>query len=176
MGDDGDDGHGCEEHADRERQDRPQVASEIAPGGQDRRAVEEGRDEDEEQRLGIDFDPRQARDQREGEAAEDQKCGVRDSDAVGDDLEERRQRVKKEDQLQVMHGKILTRPADPRKEFVRGELGEPPREGSCLRARGCTLIGAEMGQGEGTQPRFTKAAESGESSERRTTESTQNHF
>ena len=83
--------HRCEEHeADGERQERPEVPTQVPRRGEERRVVQERREEDEEDYLGGDLDCGQARYEADEKAAQDQEDGIRHSQNPGELCEQRR--------------------------------------------------------------------------------------
>ena len=102
VGDEGDDGGGEEDEPDREQAERqhqrPQLLRRGAPAG----GVDQRRQEDEEDRVGVEFDLGQARDQGDREAAEDEHDRRRDLAEVGEADQQRRRQQQDEDRLDVV--------------------------------------------------------------------------
>lgn len=85
--DDRDGGRRREDEPDREERDREEVAPEVAVGARERRPVEERRDEDEEDRPGVELGPRHAGHARDDDACRDEERRQGEAERARDDLE-----------------------------------------------------------------------------------------
>ena len=85
--------------ADRQKRDRAQVGAEILPGGEDRRDIKEGRQEQEEHDLRVELDLRKDRHEAEDKPAEDEQDRVGDLDPVGECRERSHRDEQDEDRL-----------------------------------------------------------------------------
>jgi hypothetical protein len=77
MGQVGDRNRGDDDQADGQQQDWPQFPAEIPPRSVEGLDVEERRQEDEENEIGIECELRQIRNEADQKSAEDEKNGIR---------------------------------------------------------------------------------------------------
>ena len=90
---------GIDEHRDRLR-----VAAQVAHGGEERRAVQERRQEDQEHEVRVELDVRHAGQEADHRAAHHERHGVRHAQQSGEDREAGdRQEQPEDDQLEVVH-------------------------------------------------------------------------
>ena len=131
VGDDGDDGRGDEDEADREQRQRPHQRPQLQRRGAPAGRVDERRQEDEEDHVGVEFDFRQPRDQRDPEPAEHQHDRRRDVAELGEADQQRRRQQQDQDGLDVVHDHITSGSVDerlsPPLEDVDHVRGEPRR-------------------------------------------------
>ena len=79
--DDGDTHRRDDDEPDREEADRPHIGPQIAKRREERRAVEQRRQDAEEDELGLELELRHPRNEPDREAAEDEEDRVRDAEA-----------------------------------------------------------------------------------------------
>jgi hypothetical protein len=99
----GDHQHGDDHQANREQPDRPQVRLEVAPRGEQRRLIQDGRQHQHEQILGVELQLRQLRDEAERPAAEHQRDGIRQAGAARDPAQRHRAEQQEDDDLEDAH-------------------------------------------------------------------------
>ena len=108
VGDEGDDAGGDEDEADREQRQRPHHRPQLQRRGAPAGGVDQRRQEDEEDRVRLQFDARQAGDEGDREAAEDEDDRRRDLAEVGEADEQGRGEDEDEDRLDVVHAHITS--------------------------------------------------------------------
>ena len=85
VGDERDEHHGQQHEADRQKDDRLQVRAELAQRGEEGRAIEERRQDGDEDEIRGKLDLGDPRDEAEGEPSEHEEDRVRDPHPLGDD-------------------------------------------------------------------------------------------
>src|ERR1700674_1067445 len=106
---DGRDGCRRDEHQDdRETEDRADLAPEIAKRVVHCPRVKERWDENEEEHLWRQRDPRQSRDESENEAANDEDRCVGNPYSLGDEAQPGRDSEEKQNELETGHGTIIS--------------------------------------------------------------------
>ena len=103
VGDHGNRQRRREDQADRERADGAEVGAQAPHRREVRGDIEERRQDDEEDEVRLDRDPRDPRHQAQQETADDQKDRVRDPDAARDRDERGHRDEEGEDQLGGVH-------------------------------------------------------------------------
>ncbi len=93
-----------EDHDHRQAKDRPELAPKVAKRISDRPRVQQRRDEYEEQNVRWQGDPRQPRDEREEQPADDEHGGVRNSQPLSDEAKSRRDGKEKQNELEGGQG------------------------------------------------------------------------
>src|SRR5829696_4280230 len=99
VGDRGDHAGRHEHETDGQKRDRPQVRPEVPPGGEERRDVEEWRQEQQEHHLRLERYPRQPRHETENQSTQNEQDGVGDVDPVGQRRERRDRGEQDQDRL-----------------------------------------------------------------------------
>ena len=85
------------------RDERGEVRAQVADRRLDRGAEEQRRQEDEQDQVGLELDARQARDERQPEAAEHEQRRVGHADAAGDLVQDRDGDEDRQDGGQGLH-------------------------------------------------------------------------
>ena len=98
------DGRHREQHDQRSiADDGPELRPEIADRAGERRPIEERRDEDEEQGVGLELHLREPRHEHQRKAGEDQEHRVRHAEAPRHEAQRRRDREHDDDELYALH-------------------------------------------------------------------------
>ena len=122
VGDERDEHHGQQHEADRQKDDRLQVRAELAEGREEGRAVEERRQDGDENEIRGKLDLGDPRDETEGEPAEHEEDRVRGPHPLGDDDQRSRRGEEDEEDEAVFGGEHLAR-----RRPMRARGLEPPR-------------------------------------------------
>ncbi len=109
VGDEGDDGGSDEDEPDREQRQRPHHRPQLQRRGAPARRVDQRRQEDEEDRVRVEFDLGQAGDEGDRQAADDEHDRGGDLAVVGDADQQRRGQDQDQDRLDVVHAHITSR-------------------------------------------------------------------
>ena len=132
VGDDRDDGGGEEDEGDREQGQRPHHRAQLARRGAPAGGEDQRRQEDEEDRVGVELDGRQAGDEGDREAADDEHDRRRHLAELGKPDQQRRRQHQDQDRLDVVHVGITSCRVDDTltpqldaDDHIRGELGRP---------------------------------------------------
>ncbi len=100
---------GHEDEPDRGHRDCAGVGPEAAEVGEERRGVQQWRQEDEQDEVGLELDVGNARDEAEDEAAEHERDRVRNVEPVGEGVQSGRGDEQRRDHdLEVVHASILS--------------------------------------------------------------------
>ncbi len=108
VGDEGDDPGGEEDEADREQRQRPHHRPQLERRGSPARRVDERRQEDEEDRVRVQFDVRQPGDEGNCQAADNEHDRGGDLAEVGEPDQQGRGQDQDENRLDVVHAHITS--------------------------------------------------------------------